>query len=146
MNKTVVIIGVFLVIVAVGGGSFWAGMTVGENRVIQDPARLMQMMTGQGGHFPGQFPGMVRTPPAGEEAARFGGGIMGTIEAVEGDTLLVSTEEEEIRVQTTDTTLIEKYTSVGVEDLAVGEQVVVSGSRNDDGSITARSIRISTAP
>lgn len=147
MNKTVVIIGVFLVIVAVGGGSFWAGMTVGENRLIQDPARLMQMMTGrEGGRFPGQFPEMVGTPQPGEEASPFRGGIMGTIEAVEGDTLLVSTEEEEIRVQTTDTTLIEKYTSVGVEDLAVGEQVVVSGSRNDDGSITARSIRISTAP
>jgi len=71
---------------------------------------------------------------------------MGTIEAIEGDTLVVSTEEGEIRVQTTDTTLIEKYTSVGVEDLAVGEQVVVSGSQNDDGSITARSIRSFETP
>jgi len=143
MNRTVVIIGVLLVIVAVAGGSFWAGMRVGENRLIQDPARLMQMMmTGRQG---GQFPRMMGTPQPGVEAQRFGGGIMGTIEAVEGDTLVVSTEEGEIRVQTTDITLIEKYTSVGVEDLAVGEQVVVSGSRNDDGSITARSLRISTA-
>jgi hypothetical protein len=66
---------------------------------------------------------------------------MGTIEAVEGDTLLVSTEEGEIRVHTTDTTLIEKYMAVGVGDLEVGERVVVSGSRNDDGSVTARSIQ-----
>lgn len=143
MNKILVVIGVLLVIVAVGGGSFWAGMRVGENRVIQDPARFFQeRVRGQGG----QFPGMVGTPPSGVEAQRFGGGIMGTIEAVEGDTLVVTTEEGEVRVQTTDTTLIEKSMAVGVEDLAAGEQVVVSGSRNDDGSITARSIQISTAP
>ena len=148
MNKTVVIIGVLLVIVAVGGGSFWAGMKIGENRLIQDPARLMEMMmTGrEGGRLPGQFPEMVRTPQPGEEAAPFRGGTMGTIEAVEGDTLVVSSEEGEVRVQTTDTTLIEKYMTVDLGDLNVGEQVVVSGSENDDGSITARSIRISTAP
>ncbi len=152
MNKTLVIIGVLLLVLAVGAGSFWAGMRVGENRLMQDPARLMEMMAGQGGQFPGmggrggQFLEMVGTPPSGAEAQRFGGGIMGTIEAIEGDTLVVSSEEGEIRVQTTDTTLIEKSMTVGVEDLEAGEQVVVSGSRNDDGSITARSIRISTAP
>ncbi len=149
MNKAAVVIGILLVIVAVGAGSFWAGMRIGENRLIQDPARLFQRFRDQGGQFPGmggQFPGMVGTPPSGAEAQRFGGGIMGTIEAIEGDTLLVSTEEGEVRVQTTDTTLIEKSMTVGVEDLEAGEQVVVSGSQNDDGSITARSIRISTAP
>jgi len=145
MKKIVVVIGVLLVIVAVGGGSFWAGMKMGENRVIQDPARLFQQMRGEAGQFPGQFPGMVRTPQPGEEAAPFRGGIMGAIEAIEGDNLIVSSEEGEVQVQTTDTTLIEKSMTVGVEDLAVGEQVVVSGSRNDDDSITARSIRVSTA-
>jgi hypothetical protein len=142
---------VLLVIVAAGGGSFWAGMKIGENRLIQDPARLMEMMAGQGGQFRvmggqgGQLTEMVGTPPSGAEAGRMGGGIMGTIKAVEGDTLVVTTEEGEIRVQTTDTTLIEKSMAVDVGDLEVGEEVVVSGSRNDDGSITARSIRISTA-
>jgi hypothetical protein len=151
MKKIVVVIGVLLVIVAVGGGSFWAGMKIGENRLTQDPARLMEMMAGQGGQFRGtggqggQSTEMVGTPPSGAEAQRFGGGVMGTIKAVEGDTLVVTTEEGEIRVQTTDTTLIEKSMAVDVGDLEVGEQVVVSGSRNDDGSITARSIRISAA-
>ncbi len=141
MKKIVVVIGVLLAIVAVGGGSFWAGMKMGENRVMQDPARFFQQFRGQGG----QFPGMVGTPQPGREAAPFGGGIMGAIKAVEGDTLVVTTEEGEIRVQTTETTLIEKSMAVEVGDLEVGEQVVVSGSRNDDGSVTARSIRVSTA-
>ena len=145
MRRILIIIAVLLLVLAVGGGSFWAGMKMGENRLIQDPARLMQMMmTGRDGRFPGQFPGMGHGPQPGVEAQRFGGGITGTIEAIEGDTLLISTEEGEIRVQTTDTTLIEKSMAMGVGDLEVGEQVVVSGSQNDDGSLTARSIRIST--
>jgi hypothetical protein len=44
-------------------------------------------------------------------------------------------------VHATDTTLIEKYMTVGVADLQAGERVVVSGSQNDDGSVTARSIQ-----
>lgn len=144
MRKILIGVAVLLVVLAVGGGSFWAGMTVGENRVIQDPARLFQQFRGQEGQFPGMV--MVGTPPPGAEAQRFGGGIMGTIEAIEGDTLVVTTEEGEIRVHTTETTLIEKSMAVGVGDLEVGERAVVSGSRNDDGSITARSIRVSTAP
>jgi hypothetical protein len=55
--------------------------------------------------------------------------------------LVISTDEGTIRVHTTDTTLIEKYVSVNPGDLEIGEQVVVSGSRNDDGCLTARSIR-----
>jgi len=142
MRKILIGVAALLVVLVVGGGSFWAGMRVGENRVMQDPARFLQRLRGQGG----QFPGMVGTPQAGREGAPFGGGIMGTIEAVEGDTLLVTTEEGEVRVHTTETTLIEKYTAVGVGELEVGEQVMVAGSQNDDGSVTARSIRISTAP
>jgi len=71
---------------------------------------------------------------------------MGTIEAVEGDTLIVTTQEGEISVQTTDTTMIEKYTTVAISDLEVGEGVVVSGTRQDDGSYTARSIRVLQLP
>jgi hypothetical protein len=128
-----------VVLAAVAGGAFYAGTKVGENRVIQDPARVFQQrVRGQ----EGAFPGMLGTPPAGREGAlRIGGGLVGTIEEIEGLTLVVRTAEETIRVQTTDTTLIEKSMTVTVGDLEIGEQVTVAGSRNDDGSLTARSIR-----
>jgi hypothetical protein len=67
---------------------------------------------------------------------------VGTIKAVEGGALTITTQEGTVRVQTTDTTIIEKYTAVGVGDLGVGERVVISGSRNEDGSVTARSIQV----
>ena len=70
-----------------------------------------------------------------------GGGLAGTIESVSGSTVVIKTDQGSIAVKTTDSTLIEKNVSVGVGELAVGESVMVSGSKNDDGSYTARSIQ-----
>ena len=90
----------------------------------------------------GQLPGMLEPPAHDHGAAEtMFGGTMGTIEGVDGGDLVISTGEGTIRVHTTDTTLIEKSMTVNVGDLEIGEQVAVAGSRNDDGSLTARSIR-----
>ncbi len=135
MKKTVISIVMLLVLIAVVAGSFWAGMSFVQARANQARERFR----GPGG----QVPGLFGTPQPGQGGAeRFAGGIMGTIEAVEGDTLIVTTQEGNISVRTTDTTLLEKYTTVAVGDLEAGERVVVSGTRHDDGSYTARSIRV----
>lgn len=70
-----------------------------------------------------------------------GGGLMGTIKQVDGNTLVITTDSGDVRVQATDTTLIEKTMPVNVGDLKVDERVIVSGTKNDDGSYTARSIQ-----
>lgn len=139
MNKKWLIVAA-VVVVAVGAGSFWAGMSFGQSRANQARERLFQeRFGGQGGEFPGPF----RTPQPGQGGAeRFAGGILGTIEAVEGNALVVTTQEGAIRVRITDTTLVEKYTTVAIGDLETGERVAVSGTRNEDGSYTARSIQV----
>ena len=139
MNKKWLIVAA-VVVLAVGAGSFWAGMAFGESRANQARQRLFQeRFGGQGGQFPGPF----RTPQPGQGGAeRFAGGILGTIEAVEGDALVITTQEGTIRVRITDTTLVEKYTTVAIGDLESGERVAVSGTRNEDGSYTARSIQV----
>ena len=140
MRKTVIIIVALLVVVAAVAGSFWAGMSFGQARANQARGERFRGAGGQG-------PGLLGTPQPGQGGAgRFGGGIMGTIEAVEGNTLVVTTQEGTIRVQTTETTLIEKYTTVAIGDLEAGEGVMVSGTRQDDGSYTARSIRVLQIP
>ena len=145
MKKIVISIAALLVIMAVVAGSFWAGMSFGEARANQARERLFQERFG--GQEGGQAPGLLRTPQPGRGGAeRFAGGIMGTIEAVEGDALIVTTQEGDISVWTTDTTMIEKYTTVAISDLEAGERVVVSGTRHDDGSYTARSIRVLQVP
>ena len=148
MKRAVWVLVAVLVVAAVGGGAFYYGTKVGENRILQNPQALFQRMAGaQGGQFQvrgqGQFPNAQGTPQAGGRGFQAaGGGLMGTVEQIDGSTLVISTEAEgTIRVQTSDTTLVEKYMTVGVADLIKGERVTIAGSKNDDGSYTARSIQ-----
>jgi hypothetical protein len=140
MSKRVLVgLGILVLVILVAGGGFFAGTAVGQSRARQN---LFQGRFGGQAGQGGQFQRPARTPQPGQGGgARFGNGIMGTIKSVEGDTLVVSTAEGDTQVHATDTTLIEKYTAVGVEDLEIGERVIVSGSQNDDGSVTARSIQ-----
>lgn len=140
MKKTVIIIVALLVLVAVVAGSFWAGMSFGQARANQARAERFRGPGGQG-------PVLFGTPQPGQGGpGRMGGGLMGTVERIEGNTLIVTTQEGSIRVQTTDTTLIEKYTAVTIGDLKAGERVMVSGTKQEDGSYTARSIRVLQIP
>ncbi|MDI7276254.1 MAG: DUF5666 domain-containing protein [Anaerolineae bacterium] len=138
MRKRVLIgLGVLALVVVAAAGGYLYGVTVGEARANQIRQRFAQ------GRFTGQGD---QTPAAAfqrglQGGAPPGGGVVGTIQAIEGDTLVLQTGERTVRVKTTDTTLIEKLTSVGVEALETGEQVVVTGSENADGSVTARSIQ-----
>jgi hypothetical protein len=145
MKKIWIVVGMLVLVVAVGGGAFWAGMSYGKSQARQDATGFMQeRFEARGGQFsgPGQLAEGGQLPQGGQGPTTqfFGGGVRGTIEAVEGDTLVINSDEGIIKVKTTDTTMIEKNMSVGVGDLEVGEMVVVSGPQNDDGSITARSI------
>jgi hypothetical protein len=145
MNKTWIVVAVALLIVAVGAGAFWGGMAYGKSQASQDVTGLMQeRFEARGIELPegAQFFGRGQFPQGGQgPTTQFvGGGVRGTIEAIEGDTVVINSDEGIIRVQTTDTTMIEKNMPVGVGDLEVGEMVVVSGPQNDDGSVTARSI------
>lgn len=139
MKKVAIVLIVILVLAAVGGGAFYAGTKVGENRILQNPARLFQQRAQR---ERGQFFTPSQTPQPGQRIAQgMEGNIAGTIEEIQGTTVIINTGQETIRVQTTDTTLIEKYMSVDIGDLKVGERVIVMGSKNDDGSYTARSIQ-----
>ena len=144
MKKWMVALIAILVVVGVGAGSYFLGMKAGEQKVLNNPSLVFQRMRGQGGQIQidGQFPGQDGAPTTGRGGVQFqGGGLAGTIESVSGTTVVIKTEQGSVTVQTTDSTLIEKNVSVTVGELVVGENVMVSGSKNDDGSYTARSIQ-----
>jgi hypothetical protein len=144
MKKWMVALIAILVVAGVGAGSYFLGMKAGEQKVLNNPSLVFQRMRGQGGQiqFDGQFPGQDGAPTTGRGGVQFqGGGLAGTIESVSGTTVVIKTEQGSVTVQTTDSTLIEKNVSVTVGELVVGENVMVSGSKNDDGSYTARSIQ-----
>jgi hypothetical protein len=52
---------------------------------------------------------------------------------------------KQTQVRVTDTTLIEKNASIVLADLKQGETVIVSGTADSDGSITARSVQVMPA-
>lgn len=133
-----------LVVAGVGVGGYVLGVKAGEQKVLNNPSLLFQRMRGQSGQIQinGQFPGQDGAPPVGRGSVQFlGSGLTGTIESVNGTTVVIKTDQGSVTVQTTDSTLIEKNVSVAVGELVVGESVMVSGSKNDDGSYTARSIQ-----
>jgi len=138
MKKIWIVVGVVVLVVAVGGGAFFGGMSYGKSQARQNLTSQMQQRFGARGGQPFGTPGPSQQGQGG--TAPLGGGIQGTIQAIEGNNLVINADEGIVKVQTTDTTLIEKNMPVSVGDLKVGETVVVSGPRNDDGSITARSV------
>jgi hypothetical protein len=69
--------------------------------------------------------------------------VFGQIDQVgEGFLMIKDNNGQQIQVHVTDTTLIEKNMSVTLSDLQVGEAVIISGSRGNDGTITARSVQV----
>ena len=157
MNRVAIgIIGV-VVLLAVGGGAFYGGMKVGQNQVINNPMEYLGQGSGQVSVFRGQFPegefpdqpGAFRelrgtVQPGQQGFGRIGGVAFDTVQSVEDGVVTVARDDGLVRVLTTDTTLIQKYKSVAADELEPGERVIVSGRTNDDGSITARSIRSMT--
>jgi hypothetical protein len=141
-----IIVGV-LVVVAVAGGSFYGGMVYGKGQVSGTAARRQGAQAGffaqgaQGGQRTGQG-AQGGTPRAGAP----GGMLFGQVTEVR-DGMLVVTDSNgtQTSVKVTDTTLIEKNASVTLTDLKVGETVMVSGSRGNDGAITARSVQVAPA-
>jgi hypothetical protein len=139
MKKVWIGIAAVLLALAIAGGSFWAGMSYGRSQARPAGGRFPQ---GGFAEWSSPVPDAMLTRQAGRgDATQLGTGVRGTIQAIEGEVVVINASEGTIRVETTDTTLIEKYVAVGVDDLEVDEQVVVLGRRNDDGSITARSIQ-----
>ena len=154
MNKAISVIVVVLLLAGAGGGGYYLGLKTGEDRVLANPAQFLQQrlgtQTGRAGQFAGtpgagfggQFPNAQGTPQAGQrDNLTLGGGTTGTVVRIEDSVVVLSTDNGNVRVLTSGTTFIEKYMSVDVEDLEVGERLVVSGTKDDQGNLVARSIQ-----
>ncbi|HUW11907.1 MAG TPA: DUF5666 domain-containing protein [Anaerolineae bacterium] len=149
MNKgllsALIIIGVLILL----AGSFYGGMVFGEQRAQADLPEAFRERMAQFGQGEPAAPGAVEGQLGQGGFGRLGGqggGLFGQIEEINGDTIVVTGfDGQQTVVQITDTTLIEKYASVTASELAPGEQVTVSGSENEDGSITARSVQVAPA-
>ena len=128
-NNTILVI---LIVLAVGVGSFFAGMKFQESKRSNIRG---QFGGGAGGRFGGQFQG------AGNRAG---------FRPVTGEIINADDKSITVRLQDgsskiillSDKTEINKADKATKTDLKAGEQVVVFGSENSDGSVTAQNIQL----
>ena len=129
MNKT--IIGALVAIVVVGGGSFYAGMSYAKG---QAPQR------GQFGN--GQFAG--RGMGIGRGGMGFVAGQI--ISTANGSITIQSAASSSTQIVLfSNTTPIYKTAQGSASNLSTGTNVVITGTPNSDGSLSASSIQIRPA-
>jgi len=82
----------------------------------------------------------------GQGADRMGfagrGGLIGTIENIEGSTLTVNTAQGPLHATIGADTIIQMFSEGALADLETGIQVTVTGQRAEDGTVEATSILI----
>ena len=140
MNKNHMI-GIAVLIILVGAGAFWGGMTYGKNQAATTAS------TGGGRNFGG----------GGGRGGRFanGGGAFGSVIAKDATSITVQITNASSSMNSSGTgskivlydtsTQVGKFVVGAASDLSIGENVAVSGTPNPDGSITAQSIQIRPA-
>src|SRR3982074_1987167 len=73
----------------------------------------------------------------------FGGGTAGQLVKLNGQTLILSTNSGYVQVVYTTSTTITQTSTVSAADIASGLCVVITGTKDSSGAITARSVRLS---
>jgi hypothetical protein len=122
--------------VAIAGGSFFGGMQY-ANHAVAASAATRQARFAQGGNGAVFFRG-------GTGGTRTGGGfVIGQILSNDDKSITLSTPGGGSKtVYLSDTTQVLKADAGTLADLAVGQQVMTTGTPNSDGSVTASSVQI----
>jgi hypothetical protein len=132
MNKKIIMVVVITLIIA-GGAGFYGGMLYGKNA----GANLRAGLNRQGTGF---AIGTGQRGGGAQQNAGFSGG-----EIIKKDnasiTIKLNNGSSQI-ILFSEATKIMKSVEGSASDLTLGEQVMVTGSKNQDGSLTAQSIQI----
>jgi hypothetical protein len=147
MKTTLIIIAIVLAIGLAAAGGFWGGMQYQSSLADQARADFESArgpLSGMpGGAIPsGQRPEGQFQGGGAPGVAVTRGGTAGSVKALQGDTLTLSTAQDVTSVKLSEDTVIQKTVTGSLEDLQTGVRVMVAGERNDDGSIDAAQITI----
>jgi len=134
MNKQI-IIGVLVALAVVGGVAFYGGMTFAKSQM---PVR------GQFGN--GQLMGNGQFPGGGMRGGMNGSPVSGEIIAKDASSITIKTQDGSTKIVLVGgSTQVMKTAAGSLGDLSNGTNVVVTGSANSDGSLTAQSVQIRPA-
>jgi len=140
MKNKGIIIGI-VVVLAVGVGGIFAGMQYQKTKAPsfngRDSGNVRGQFTQGGDHQPGQDDGF---------RGRFsdqGRPVSGEVIAKDDESITVKVQEGGSKIIfISDTTTVAKTDEGSLDDLTEGMQVLVFGSENDDGSVTAENIQL----
>ena len=136
MNKKLLIISA-VVCLAVAALAFYSGMQYGKN--------IKSDLRGLGGQFQ-QRAGSSTGMPKAAGGLEQGGFSSGEIISKDGNLLTIKLKDGGTAlVLLSESTTVNKYAAGTLEDLAVGKQIMVSGDKNSDGSISAKSVQLQPA-
>jgi len=136
---------IIVVIVIVGGGAFYGGMKYQQNKNPMSgfsrqnfqnlsEEQRQQLQANAGGAFQG-----------GNRAAGQGF-LAGEVISKDAQSLIIKMQDGGSKIIFySDSTEISKFVQGAVSDLEVGETVMINGTANQDGSITAKSIQLRPA-
>jgi hypothetical protein len=130
MNKTSLIVTAIIVLIVVGGGAFYGGIAYSKSQNTRPS-------------FPGNFQG-ARGNRTGANGANFVSGSIISKDATSITLQLPNNNGSKI-IFYSGTTQIAKTTSGTADDLTTGTTVMVTGTTNSDGSVTAQNIQIRPA-
>lgn len=144
MSKNI-IIGAVIGIIAIGGLSFFAGTKVASSG--PESTRGGNFPAGAQGGFQQMGGGMGMN--GGQRGGGQGGGgfVAGEVISKDAQSITIALQDGGSRIIfVTENTPVNKTVSGTAADIVVGEQVVVTGSTNQDGSVSAQSIQIGGMP
>jgi hypothetical protein len=115
-----------------------SGATVAADRIVDTGTNGT---SGLGGPGVGPRGGPGGTPPAGGPRGN-GGFVTGTVASIDATSLTITAPDgTTTNVTTTSSTQVSTEKTGGLQDLATGDQVTVSGTIASDGTVTAKAIR-----
>jgi hypothetical protein len=129
MNKKYLIIGIILVVL-IGAGSFYAGMQYEKNQK-RMPGNFQEFNNGTGGNGQKRLGNQNGGFTIGDIISRDDKSV--TVKLANGSSKIIFFG---------DSTKVNKTADGTLSDLQVGTGVMITGTSNQDGSITAQSIQI----
>ena len=137
-NNMGMVMGVGVVALLVGlGGGYWYGKSQASSLSnIQAP--------GMGrGNFAGSMGGNAQGRAGGAGGFNRGSAVLGEVLSKDDKSLTVKLNDGGSKIVFySETTLVSKSSTTTVSDVAVGNNVMVNGATNSDGSVTASSIQL----
>jgi hypothetical protein len=139
-NTFITLLAVAIILGGAIGGALAGGIAIGKSQGSR-AGQYSSLPSGQGnitgwGNF--QLPGNDTTIPSGSRAT------MGTVEKVEGNVVTLKTQEGSVLVNIDSSTSIQKMVEGSLGDISPGANIAVSGDKNADGSIKAKSITLTS--